>query len=458
MTTRTQFKSYDSSKVCDVVIGFDFGTSCSKVIVRTPYQNDGRAFAVPFRSGHKASQYLLPSALWLSGSNASLSETPGASLLRDIKLHLMRPDDVPAINRKSSEKPGSFDSKVVAVCFLAAAMRETRKWFLDHQEAAYRNQRLRWSLNLGLPSADFNDTALCESYDQVAGAAWCLSVTETEITLETAEAVLGRPETWERLPEEARAEEITLIPEVAAEVAGYAQSRRRQNGLFVLVDVGASTLDICSFILHEVDGEDSYELLTADVSMLGATILYQYRVAGVRDAVNSHMSLLWDQYDPVSAVPENIRDYAPSKAEIEKSLAERNNNYQAHCRQRIWTTIQDLKINRDPNSPRWTSYLPVFLAGGGSAMSFYQDFISDESARLSAFHQSCEGIEQLSLEKPSNLVAHIDPQTYHRLAVAWGLSFPETDIGSVTPPSEIQNIESKESIDPYEGFISKDMV
>jgi hypothetical protein len=91
-------------------------------------------------------------------------------------------------------------------------------------------------------------------------------------------------------------------------------------------------------------------------------------------------------------------------------------------------------------------------------MGFYQDFISDISSRLSAFHQGCEGIEQLSIEKPSNLEAEIDAQTYHRLAVAWGLSFPETDIGNVTPPGEIEDIDAKEVIDPYKGFISKDMV
>ena len=47
---------------------------------------------------------------------------------------------------------------------------------------------------------------------------------------------------------------------------------------------------------------------------------------------------------------------------------------------------------------------------------------------------------------------------YHRLAVAWGLSYPKTDIGNVTRPGQIENIEPREIHDWQAGLISQDMV
>ena len=36
--------------------------------------------------------------------------------------------------------------------------------------------------------------------------------------------------------------------------------------------------------------------------------------------------------------------------------------------------------------------------------------------------------------------ATIDEANYHRLAVAWGLSYPDYDIGSITRPCEIDDV------------------
>ena len=60
----TQFSPPGRGGKCDIVIGFDFGTSCTKVILRSPYHYGGRAFAVPFaEAAHNSSPHLLPSVL-----------------------------------------------------------------------------------------------------------------------------------------------------------------------------------------------------------------------------------------------------------------------------------------------------------------------------------------------------------------------------------------------------------
>src|SRR4051812_38335642 len=98
MYETTQFDVPTGRDVCDVVVGFDFGTSCSKVILRTPFHNGGRAFAVPFgEAGHDSCRYLLPSVLWVGpNGRISLTRIDGGRLLRDVKFHLMHGTQVPA--------------------------------------------------------------------------------------------------------------------------------------------------------------------------------------------------------------------------------------------------------------------------------------------------------------------------------------------------------------------------
>lgn len=74
---------------------------------------------------------------------------------------------------------------------------------------------------------------------------------------------------------------IEVVPEVAAQAVGYARSTLRDPGLHLLVDVGATTLDICGFILHQAEGRDRYELLTTTVERLGALELHRERLGAL---------------------------------------------------------------------------------------------------------------------------------------------------------------------------------
>src|SRR6266699_2852410 len=100
MSASTQFSGTVGKEACDVVVGFDFGTSCSKVVLRTPFHNNGRAFATPFAGvGHKSCPYLLPSVVWVDAKGRmSLAPIKGGLLLRDIKYHLMRNEPVAPVN------------------------------------------------------------------------------------------------------------------------------------------------------------------------------------------------------------------------------------------------------------------------------------------------------------------------------------------------------------------------
>lgn len=455
MTHVTQFRKPFKQQTCDLVVGLDFGTSCTKIVVRDPYRHR-RGFAVPFGSvAHPSSHYLLPSVLWIDGDGeASLAKVGGGLYLRDIKHHLMRNEPVAVIGDGAGDQ--SFDPREVAVAFLALALQECRRWFIDTHKITYGNYTLDWQVNLGLPSADFADEKLCHDYLRIAAAAWRLSLCRGPISLRDAEKV------YVEVAVEADEDEgsvggyvdcgddcsatIRLIPEVAAEVVGYARSHMREEGLHVLMDIGATTLDVCSFILHEKDDDDCYELLTADVRELGAMVLHRGRVAVVSEHLPEHGQAMWDNCDPVVPIPSSPDRYLPSglpdpqRRELLQTLRDGDAQYRKEVKQALWQTLVDLKVRRDPNSRRWQDQLPVFIAGGASRMPFYRGVMDVVSEEVQGMYSSCGGIRQLSLARPEDLEADISDAAFHRLAVAWGLSYPETDIGAVTRPCEIDDI------------------
>jgi len=456
MTSYTQFRNGRKKEICDMVIGVDFGTSCTKMVIRSPFRIGGRAYAVHFGSvSHPSSPYLLPSALWVDKrGQVSLSEMQNGFYLRDIKYHLMRAEPVVAISGPVHK--ASYDAESIAVAFLAKALRYARKWFMETQQALYSDFRLRWAVNLGLPSADYADTVLCERYRRIASAAWYLSLSDGSITLELANKALAEFMDWN--PTDAVDAEVKAIPEVAAEVVGYARSPLRDEGLHMLVDIGASTLDVCSFILHEKDGDDCYELLTADVQELGAMVLYRTRLECVREYTEQYLNKLWRYCDPVSPIPDKVTEYRPPHSSLKKEYVKSDDEYRRRCFRAVWNTLVEVRTRRYPRAPRWRDEFPVFIAGGASEMPSYRQMIDSVSERLKELYQGCQGLCTLSLRKPESLQADVNDNDYHRLAVAWGLSFPDTDIGSVTRPAEISDVPPRDRTDWQDRFVRKEDV
>lgn len=466
MSHQTQFHNIRGAEVCELVVGLDFGTSCTKIVLRDPYRRR-RAFAVPFddSAAHSSSQYLLPSVLWVDEEGvASLAKVERGCHLRDIKYHLMQGEQVPAIAAPEGDRV--FDTHAIAVAYLALALQATRGWFLRQHRMGYGKHKLDWQVNLGLPSADFADQPLCADYLRIAAAAWQLSLTDGPIQIEAAESAYLSATVDSETDRtsvggyvdcgDGRSATLQLIPEVAAEVVGYARSHMREEGLHVLMDIGATTLDVCGFILHEQDDEDCYELLTADVQELGAMVLYRKRVSGMRESVTRHVDGLWDGCDPVSPIPENVNDYLPEKTELLDGLETSDGAYRKLCSQMLFKTLLSLKKDRDPHSRRWKEHVPLFVAGGASQMPFYNEAIGEISKSVRKIWHPCEGIDALPLTKPDGLEADVNDEGFNRLAVAWGLSYPETDIGDVTRPGDIANIAPRRERNRDHLFVGKE--
>jgi hypothetical protein len=116
------------------------------------------------------------------------------------------------------------------------------------------------------------------------------------------------------------------------------------------------------------------------------------------------------------------------------------------------------KTKKDPNSEKWVEGLPIFLCGGGSHLAFYNPRMLQrvEDQLYKSFKWN--GFRVSTLPKPENLKAEgLRSRDYHRLSVAYGLSFRYDDIGMIVPPTEVDDVIRPKSIREYE-FISKEHV
>jgi hypothetical protein len=452
-----QFRRVSETKQLDVVGGVDFGTSSTKIVVRAPYALGNPAFAIPFGDlAHESLAYLLPTRVWVDDKGlCSLVHIPNASILTDIKITLIKEPGKSI--EPAAGPPCSASAVVVATAYLALALRYTRCWFIANKRNAFGDFDIRWSFNLGLPAAIDDDIKLRETYDLIGKAAWLLSRRPGAVTLEQSQKAINDFK-CERFDDEDMCWEFDSVPEVIAEVTGYARSHARDEGLHLLVDVGASTLDACTFILHDKEGDDDFPILTADVGLLGAKKLHAARVEGAQNAIAVNAAELIDIQDPLGVVPDDLSSYIPPEEKIAIAVREAEVSFQNACERLLQKALFETRKRRDPHSSRWSRRLPIFFCGGAANIELYDGVIFHLEEWLKKYIPSSEGLRRIRLPKPETLEADIDNDKYHRLAVAWGLSHESFNIGTYSRPSEIEDIPTRNVRRHDENFISKDMV
>ena len=463
-TQQFEKKQSDGSPKLEIVAGVDLGTSSTKVVLHVFNVPGEPAFAVPFDNlaNEDLMKHLQPTRLFVSrDGSCSLKPAPEASLLTDIKIGLMQQPAFPI--KSSSGPPCREPATVVATAYLALILREACRWFVENKKNDFGNLSLDWSFNLGLPAAIDDNPELRKTFDSVGKAAWLVSQKDGTVTVANARrAIENVGKEWSMSGNQKC--DFNLVPEVIAEVVGYARSRFRNDGLHLLVDIGASTLDVCSFILHQNDGEDHFPILTAEVKLLGAKQLHDARIKKIKRAIPDYDETnLFDVDDPLCVVPDTAISYLPQGDSPNETLKtaynEAESMFAKNCQMLLHGMFMDLKRDRDPSSPRWSEAFPIFICGGASAMQTYQNILDSIHEWLPTYIPSSKGIQKIRLPKPESLQAEINNEDYHRLAVAWGLSHQSFNIGTYKRPSEIEDCEPPPIRNNIEDkFVSKDMV
>ncbi len=423
---------------CVLVIGFDFGTSTSKVVVHAPYIPGAPRFLA--RREHRTiddGDWLWPSSFTEDPDGVChLDGGDAGRRRRGIKLNLMD-----AASAGGDTERGAEARKAVAAYF-GLMLRAVRTQVLEtHADILRTFATLDWSLNAGIPSGTPDTgsrdepprTALQAAFRRAAEAGWQLSLRDAPIRMEDAEEALRSGEKADI--------EIGLFPEVMAGAYGYARSEERRDGLHLMMDVGAGTVDACLFRLRTKDEVEDWPLLEARVERLGTAELHERRVAALRRVDEKEAERFRRSYDPFDGTaPAPVTTDLPDPAyaavdDADEGMTQDVTNLAGFL-------VQEALKGRDPNAAEFkaSGFLPILRMGGGSRAERYEFALRDLKSNLGKRLPTGQlGARILDTPVPGDLDEETERMGY-RLAVAVGLSEPSLDLPKHKPPSAIPDI------------------
>lgn len=429
---QTQYPGTENKPKRAVFIGLDFGTAFTKVVIA----GTSDSFAIKLRpkfSGIDA--YLQPGLMAqdTSGKYHLLDGKVEGKITQNLKLTLMQVPDNPL-------------AKANVATFLSLVLQRARSEFMEAHKDKFRNLRLDWHLNIGLPAENFDNKALRDSFKEVANTAWVLSILNCSLEQKSHEIskdiannsnILRDNEFNGIRSEFIHPDKIGILPEVQAETVCYATSRSRNDGLHLLVDVGAGTLDVNVFALvRPGNADDRYVSHCAKVYKLGTVFLAMHRLNEL------HKNAMTDK----SSFPNYFTEYAliPGRKELAKKLKVDikvikviDRTFLNEVGMKIWDAINEVRQKYDNRVHPWRSKpLPTFLAGGGSLDEGYIDQLNlVDSHRI---RYGYAGLDIRPLPKPAqlNLPGNLD-NSFHRLAVAFGLAMDLVNLGDFIPTNQL---------------------
>lgn len=414
---RPSVSNQSRGPVC--ILGIDFGTTSTKIVARLPYLSGEPTFAIPVPPFARAEKhaYLWASRLWLMGNGSfALYPCPNSALYCAIKTRLM---DTGAEHSPRTEVLGGLVAtpEEAATAFLALQIRQAKGWLFTKRTAEFKSSAARWYYNFGFPAASLDNIALRTRYERCVAAAIDIAESTLVVTLDTVKQALAAtsPNTKEAL-EQRKAQ---LHPEIAAAVAGFAHSMKREDGLYALVDVGGSTVDCCTFnLVKNKEGGDKCPIFSAQVELLGVE---PWRLCEGDDEAEADFRYLLDSIQ--------------------------------------WQVVNWTKVKKYPNSTRWNSALPMFLIGGGFFSAVHRESTAGLDTWLRKLTAGNAGVRIELLPPPENLY-HPEclPDQVQRLGVAIGLSLPEGQIPEVELPHEIDDYKANERQALEARYVDKDQV
>ena len=269
------------------IVGCDFGTSSIKLVVRQPYIADNPTAARPAPNLLRSNRhpYLWQSVLWFSPESQEFSLLPGKGMvaLEGFKAGILAggggkrvlPDLVVTRNE-------------AAAAFLALQLAHCLGWYAKTLPLGRNAARDFMAINIGIPVAANDDTKTYRDFRHIVSAARALMPHATLLTHGKVR------ECYQTSTHELPAG-LDLVPELTAAISGYANEPVARDGAHVLIDVGASTLDVVAFILH--GNKSKVSAFAADVDLLGAAALDASDVDGFPE--NLFRSACFEHYDGV---------------------------------------------------------------------------------------------------------------------------------------------------------------
>lgn len=434
LTDKTQIGPHRADQEpIQLVIGLDFGTSFTKVVVG----ESRKRYAVPFGNfALDKNPYLLPSVVSIVqvGKECTLG-------LHSNAIHAHDNLKMPLIDRDFGT-----EVQIRAVVFLALVLRYVRGWLFSAHYRTYMNRHIEWFVNVGLPTDSYDDYELTNIYLYIVRAAWRLSILPEPISFAAVPIQIQQP--LNDLANRALPDDrINTFPEFVAQIAGYVRSPRRQDDLHAMIDVGSGTLDVTVFNVVKKETGDLFPIFDRAVCPLGTRYLLQRRFEILKPSDIITVS-------PFDDLPSNGHIAEQCGITVER-LTKVDQPFRKDIGKCIGDTLRYTKKNRYPLSRNWECGLPTFFCGGGASSEFYASLLDTYKQRPPPYR-----LQFSNLPYPEDLEAPLlGDIAYNRLTVAYGLSFDPFEFGKIMRKDEIEDIvDDTLNRDYSDRMITKDMI
>ena len=384
----------DHTLPLSIVVGVDLGTSATKTVIRLPDEPQRPTFAVPSPARCQAENhpYLWATDLWERHGCYLREPATGARRIERIKERII------------NAEPDDMEPARIGAAYIAHVLRRAREWLESDKSEYLRGREPIWTANIGIPAASYDETDLLSTYRAMGAAALKLVQGQQPIADAEVQAIWSSNECAAACAsaEEAGQQGIAIMPEIVGATTGFMQSTDVPNHLYQLIDVGAWSLDTCTFRLYRPLGEPGsrYSIFSAKVKPLGALHLREHL-----------------------RIRRRIQDFVDL------------------CVESVRATIRETRHSMDPTAEAFRdgNPLPLFLTGGGLHDPAYEEVVTQVDRWLKQgarqYGVRSGGLQRLA---PTNPCQGSEGTDLSRLTVAAGLSVPAWEMGEIYPPKAIE--------------------
>jgi len=271
-----------------------------------------------------------------------------------------------------------------------------------HPPAGFASVSHYSRFHFGVPVACKDEPGCADEFRRVLSAAFEVAPFAADLDLETVKAAHKRATADQPTTADTP---FVLFEELAGVIAGYKASPDHRRGPHVIVDVGASTLDVATF--HIPDGDHKVLVFMSGVGLLGAEALRASRDVAVPDPT-----------------------------------------FRAACAQHTRHVLSTTFLRKDSDFfPQNGIPKPLLFVGGGRLTDVHDELYSNYPKGLEAPRRT---------PAPGSNLRYDTDTDFARLLLAWGLAQDELDLPQLKPPSEIED-EVRRYRDYRDLYVDKDM-
>jgi len=425
-TTASSPSSTDKTqeRVLDIHLGIDFGTTWTKVAYRNLNESYSADVVFTGKEGIPASfarsvlyrnteGYRFPDDI----SAFESSSLPGETLIRDIKM-------------KFNKDNNYFSDYRASVFYLSCIIRKSKEFILRQLKLSGTISRINWTATIGMPTA-YRKSPIERRNQKLLSQAWHLADRWDKDTI-----------TFSRLYQlikenpEINKSDLSVMPELQANIYALTHSPNMPDGLYALFDIGGGTLDGSVFNIQRKNGMRQVQVYQTKVDDFGVDIILQLleregylidengSILDWRDVMKSDLYLL----------PEEIQS---------NKLNEYTKPINILTGEVIWKSKQASRTEL----VWYEKELPFLYCGGGADYHWYRKSIESTYNRNNYSQSRIPRFSPKDIPRPDEEEFRrnsIKEEEFNRFFVAYGLSFPEEDHHRIASFPEHHEVEKSD--------------